>query len=183
MVEITDSTKAITHSYFKLVFFRKTKHSKEIGILDWIKLTTLEILFGEELLEQLTLTSAYNNLSANQKTGHMLHLSDMVPSGFLTNYLRKQIVRLLYLKYYKIYLFLASESAVEEHNSSVDLTRVRFAMRHDLLYQVIAFRRVYIISWVFINFGIDFVVYLSADLQSALLSALSIEAIRRLTRF
>ena len=182
MLKIKDDTKSHTSSYFWLVLTRQSDEAKEIGIIDWIKLTLFELMFGEELLEQLTLTSSYNNVGENQKTGHMLHLNDIIPAGFLTNLFRQQILQLLYFKFFKIYLFLASESEVRESDSVVDLTRSRFAMRHELLYQVIAFRRVYILCWLCFNISIDLIVYSTSDLQTAILSALTIEGLRRLLK-
>ena len=186
MKNIIDDNPAVTGSYFKIVFCKSDRVKNDLSSCDWFILTFIEFLFGEELLEQLVTTSAYNE--GSKKAGHFLHLNDMIPAGILTNIFRHKICQLLYYKYYKHYLFLASETTINENNitdesgKSLDLRRERFAMRHDLLYQVIAFRRVYILQWVIFNLSIDIIVYLTMDLQAALLSALSIEGIRRLMR-
>ena len=185
MKKIINDKPVVEDSYIKLVFFRSERVKSDVSVVDWFVLTVIEFMFGEELLEQLIITAAYNEES--KKTGHFLHLPDMVPSGILTNYFRHKICQLLYYKYYRHYLFLASEATIKENGAldnenELNLSRDRFAMRHDLLYQVIAFRRVYILQWVIFNLLIDMVVYFSMDLQAALLSALSIEGLRRILR-
>ena len=183
MRNIIDKNPAISGSYAKTVFCRSDRVKSEVGLLDWCVLTIVELIVGEELLEQLVTTSAYNE-TEKTKVGHFLHLSDMVPSGRITNALRRKIYQVLYYKYYKQYLFLTPEAAIDnfETTARLDLRRARFGMRHDLLYQVIAFRRVYILAWLFSNVTINVALYLTADLQSALLGALSVEGIRRLFR-
>lgn len=175
-----------THgSYFKLVLCRSDK-VQEIGIKDWILLMIVEVVFGEELLERLTITAAYNENEAS-KVGHFLHVSDLVPAGLFTNLFRNRLYQVIYYKYFKHYFFLASESNFDENeflqkDGSLMLSRVRFGMRHDLLYQTIAFRRVYILLWVCLNLVLDLLVFLTADLQAAIVAAVSIEAIRRLLK-
>lgn len=183
MLNIIDDKPAISGSYAKLVFCRSDRIKSDLGIVDWSVLTIVELIVGDELLEQLVTTSAYNE-TEKTKVGHFLHLSNMVPSGLITNALRHKIYQVLYYKYYKHYLFLAPEAAVDDFSkeNSIDLRRSRFAMRHDLLYQVIAFRRIYVLAWLFFNVAVNVTLYLTADLQSALLGALSIEGLRRLFR-
>ncbi len=170
----------------KIVFCRSDRVKNDVSLYEWTVLTLIEFLFGEELLEQFIITAAYND--ENKKTGHFLHLTDMVPAGILTNYFRHKICQLLYYKFYKHYLFLASETEINENevtdeaSGALNLCRNRFAMKHDLLYQVIAFRRAYILQWIVFNLAIDIIVYLSIDLQAALFSALAIEDARRLLR-
>ena len=164
------------------MFFRVTAEAKKIHFVDWFVLTFFELIFGEEILEQLALTASYNNKTENEKTGHMLNLTDMVPSGLLTNFFRHKIIQLLYYKYYNVYFFLESKCSVIEHGNTLNLSRVQFAMRHELLYQIIAFRRVYLLTWLIINITVDVLVYYSQDLQSAILSALALEALRRISR-
>lgn len=187
MKRIFSGNSAISGSYFRIVLMRSDRVMDDVGLWEWIKLTTLEFIFGEELLEQLTITAAYNE-SDKSKLGHLLHLRDMVPSGVLTNFFRPKIYQLLYYKFFRHYLLLEAEATLDpkEHETkdgnSLNLMRVRFGVRHELLYQVIALRRVYIVFWVALNILIDVSVWLLGDIQSALLSALSIEAIRRLLR-
>lgn len=156
MKTIIDDKPAISGSYFKVVFRRSERVVDDVGILDWILLTLIEFIVGEELLEQFVVTASYNNDEV-KKVGHFLHLNDMVPAGIITNILRRKICQLLYYKYYKHYLFLASECSIQsivEGESEVDLRRDRFAMRHELLYQIIAFRRIYILVWIIFNVSI-----------------------------
>ncbi|NOX75475.1 MAG: hypothetical protein GXP17_02430 [Gammaproteobacteria bacterium] len=186
MKKIINNKPAIEGSYIKIVFFRSDRVKDDVSLYDWVCLTVLEFMFGEELLEQFIITSAYNEEA--KKTGHFLHLTDMVPAGILTNYFRHKICQLLYYKYYKHYIFLASEGTINENEiidktgNALNLSRYRFAMRHDLLYQIIAFRRVYILQWIAFNLSVDTILYLSIDLQAALLSALTIEGVRRALR-
>lgn len=184
MKKILDGKPAVTNSYFKVVFFRSDRVKNKVGIVDWVVLTLVELLVGEELLEQFVVTASYNNKEV-KKVGHYLHLNDMVPAGIITNLLRQKICQLLYYKHYWHYLFLAREANIDEvveSDEEIDLRRERFAIRHDVLYQVIAFRRVYILLWVVFNLSVDIVLYLTVDLQAALLAALSIEGIRRMLR-
>jgi len=184
MKKIIDDKPAISGAYFNLVFYRSERVCDDVGVMDWVLLTLVEFIVGEELLEQFVVTAFYNNDEV-KKVGHFLHLNDMIPAGIITNVLRNIICQLLYYKYYKHYLFLASEPSTQnivEEENEVDLRRDRFAMRHELLYQVIAFRRVYILVWVIFNLFIDVIIYMTIDLQAALLAALSIEGLRRLFR-
>ena len=182
MKDIRDDDQKISRAYFKSVFSRSNR-VKELAIKDWILLTIVEVIFGEELLEHLTITAAYNENEA-QKVGHFLHLRYLVPAGFFTNLFRKQLYQVIYYKYFKHYLFLVPESELDENeylqlDGSLMLNRARFGMRHDLLCQTIPFRRVYLLIWVFLNLAIDLLVWLTGDFQAAIVSAVSIEAIRR----
>lgn len=187
MKKIESGSPAVKGLYIRIVLRRSDRVINEVSLYDWIKLTALEFLFGEELLEQLVVTAAYNE-KEKSKLGHLLHLTDMVPSGILTNYFRSGICQLLYYKYYRHYLFLGTEADLvpatrqSEAGDTLLLQRDRFGMRHELLNQVIAFRRVYILAWTLFNITIDVAVWATADLMAALVSALSIEAIRRLLR-
>lgn len=185
MREIIDDDPKTPTSYFSLVFCRGNR-VQDITLFDWAVLTIIEILFGAEILEQLIITSAYNE-GRVKKVGHFLHISNIVPAGVFTNLLRKRIYQVIYYKYFKQYLFLNPESNFEEaefvqKDGSLLLSRVRFGMRHELLYQTIAFRRVYILVWMFLNLVLDLAVLALADIQSAIISAISIEAIRRMLK-
>jgi hypothetical protein len=186
---ITDSRPAVEKSYLKTFLFRSDHMDDDITIIDWITLTLIEFMFGEELLEQLVITASYSSNSLG-KSGRFLHISNMIPSGFLTNIFRQKISQLLYYKFYQHYLCLVPEEPIDGRSirsdniteSKINLSRERFSMRHDLLYQVIAFRRVYILLWVVLNLSIDIIIFLNFDLQAALTSALTIEGIRRMLR-
>lgn len=182
MKKIIDDKPALSGSYLGLVLFRSDRVKSLTGLWDWILLTLVELVVGDELLEQLVITSAYNE--SGKRVGHFLHLSDMVPSGIITNALRQKIYQVLYFKYHIHYLFLALESDDSPIfcEGDIDLRRDRFGMRHDVLYQVIAFRRVYILAWLAFNVVINVLLFFVSDLQTALLGALSVEGIRRLLR-
>ncbi|ANG62810.1 hypothetical protein A8C75_10150 [Marinobacterium aestuarii] len=185
MREIRDNDPKTPVSYFSLVF-RRGERVQEITLSDWIVLTVIEIFFGAEILEQLIITSAYNE-GKIEKVGHFLHVSNLVPAGLFTNLLRKRLYQVLYYKYFKQYLFLQPESDFDEaelvqEDGSLLLNRVRFGMRHELLYQTIAFRRAYILVWICVNLVLDLLVLATADIQAAIVSAVSIEAVRRVLK-
>ena len=185
MREIIDDDPKTPASYFFLVF-RRSDQVKEITLFNWIVLTLIEITFGAEILEQLIITSAYNEGKV-EKVGHFLHVSNIVPSGIFTNLLRNKIYQVIYYKYFKQYLFLKTESHFNEEefvqeDGSLLLNRVRFGMRHELLYQTIAFRRTYILVWICLNLLMDLVVFATADFQAAIISAVSIETFRRILK-
>lgn len=185
MREIIDDDPKTPASYFNLVF-RRGDRVQEIMLFDWMVLTVIEILFGAEILEQLIITSAYNEGKV-ETVGHFLHVSNIVPAGLFTNLLRKKIYQVIYYKYFKQYLFLQPESYFDEaelvqKDGSLLLNRVRFGMRHELLYQTIAFRRAYILVWICLNLVLDLAVFATADIQAAIVSAVSIEAVRRILK-
>lgn len=180
MKRIIDDQPLIKSGYLKFVYFRSNR-VENIKFLDWVKLWLYEFLFGVEILEQCQLTSTYND-GQNLKYGQFLHLSDFVPAGIITSLLRGQIYQLLFYKYYKHYSFLEHESTPDESAKEIDLRNTRFAFKHDQLFQIIAFRRVYILQWVVLNLSIDLLVWSISDIVTAFVAGVFIESIRRLIK-
>ncbi|PKG54946.1 hypothetical protein CXF87_00220 [Halomonas sp. MES3-P3E] len=144
-------------------------------------LTLIELILGEELIEQLIITAAYNEPTA-ANSGHLLHLNDLVPYGLVTNLFRQKILQIFYYKYHKQYDFLRAEAKPDESDNEVDASGSRFAVSHDSLHRFISFRRVYVVAGVVFNFVTSFAVLLFGDLTLALLTSLAIEGLRRLAR-
>jgi len=176
-------------NYFKVAFFRNEQLKQSVPLVRWIWLTIVELMVGEELLENLVSTSSHSGCPEDEDGAALYGLPQQlffhIPGGFINNVLIKHIVEVLYYKYYQQYYFLDPVDVPypDTETNTINITRIRFRLKKDLLYQVISFRRVYIASWVVFNFLFDVVVYLSThDIQWALISALAIEAIRRLLR-
>ncbi len=186
---IIDSSTLNIYSYFRVAFFRNTDLKQKVSLIRWIWLTFIEIIVGEELLESLVTTSSYGGCPEDPDEMSLYGLPQKlalhVPGGLINKLLMPHIVEVLYYKYHLQYYFLdrVSEPYIDDTKKTINVSRVRFRLKKHLLYQVISFRRVYITSWVVSNFVIDMLVYFfTQDIQWALLSALSIEALRRLVR-
>lgn len=185
--KVVDKSNFIKVGYFSMVFFRGEELRGKICILRWLYITLVEILVGAELIENLVITGSvhpHDNIKKKDSDhyGNELHLNLHIPSGFVTNVLRQQILNLLYYKYYQKYLILEPVGDVwtDDDSGVVDCTRTRFRARKVIFYQFIALRRVYDFSWLVINLLIDTVVYLiTTDIQLVLVSAAIVEAIRR----
>jgi len=180
MKRIKDDDPSQPSSYFRLVFCRSNRTS-EICLISWMWLTLIELMLGEELIEQLTITAAYNEPTA-AKSGHPLHLNDLVPYGLVTNLFRQRVLQIFYYKYHKQYDFLRAEAKPDESDNEVDTRGSRFAVAHDSLHRLISFRRVYVVAAVVFNFITSFAVFVFGDLILALLTSLAIEGLRRLAR-
>ncbi|MBT1443308.1 hypothetical protein KJI95_02030 [Shewanella sp. JM162201] len=187
---VIDSAKGRTESYLRLVCFRSPELKKEISLWKWFVLTIVEMVVGTELLESFLTTgsvSPYKTLIKEDSTeyGNELHLTLHIPAGLITNLLRNKIIELLYYKHFLHYLILVpvGEPCVNDESKTIDCSRTRFRARKNIFYQFISLRRVYDLFWLVFNITIDLLVFLATtDIQFALLSALTIEAIRRLLR-
>jgi hypothetical protein len=189
--KIIDNQTAYTSSYIGTVFRRNPNLKTMISFWRWTWLTILEIVVGAELLENIIISGSvfpHENITKKDdstKFGNELHLTLHIPSGFITNFFRPKIIELLYYKFCCQYLLLhpVGETSINHNKKTIDCTRTRFRANKELFYQLIAFRRVYEISWLGFNLLVDILVlYFSYNINWAIISAISVEAIRRLLK-
>jgi len=188
--KVIDMANGRTKGYLKEVCFRSTDLKQRISSIKWFTLTIIEVIVGAELLESIVTTGSVKPNETLAKTdseqyGNELHLTLHIPAGLITNLLRNQIIELLYYKYYLHYLVLTpvGEPCVDDNSNIIDCSRTRFRARKNVFYQFIALRRVYDLFWLVFNISVDLLIFLTTtDINLALLSALSIEAARRLLR-
>lgn len=188
--KVIDNTQPSANSYLKMVCFRNTDIKKQILPFKWFLLTLVEMIVGTELLESLVTTGSVQPSKTlikedSEKYGSELHLSLHIPSGFITNILRKQIIEVLYYKYSLQYLILVpiGEPVIDEQKKIIDCSGTRFRARKNIFHQFMVLRRVYDLFWLVLNITVDLLVFVATtDIKLALLSALTLEAIRRLVR-
>lgn len=183
---VVDRTSPIAPNYFKVVFFRDSERTAHVPMRKWLWYGLLEVFFGEELLESLVTTASLSGSAdapdPEGKYGWPLQLSLQVPSGLFSNLFRKHLVELLYYKFYHQYLLIEPIADVfpDPSGKHWDVTRVRFRMKKDLLYQLIAFRRVYLAEALAMNMVGDALVYaVTHSAFAAMLSAFALESLRR----
>ncbi len=170
--------------------FRRGERTKDVVPLwAWIRMTVVELLVGDELLESLVTTASDSGCPEDPdvkgKFGRGQHLSHHIPYGLVNKLLRPRLLEVLYYKYHLQYLLLDSVAPVAESRTEniIDVTRTRFRLHKDLLGELIAFRRVYVVCWTCFNLLVDAVVFLVwQEFEAVVLSALSIEAIRRMLK-
>ncbi|WP_157579940.1 hypothetical protein [Teredinibacter turnerae] len=183
-----DHSQVVKTNMFKGFAIRNNTAKESVGLLKWIWLCIVEIMFGEELIESIVTTASVDNMSDRYKSsdyGIALNLSVHIPSGVMINIFRKSVIEVLYYKFYIQYLLIEPRDEVDinQHKSEIDCTRIRFSVFKQKFWQIIAFRRIYIFSWVIINASIDLVVYLfSTSISMALISAFIVEGLRRLIK-
>ncbi|MEZ8577527.1 hypothetical protein F0248_08460 [Vibrio crassostreae] len=177
-------------SYLSIVFLRGKDLKSEVSLFKWIKLTLVELAIGVELLESIIMSFSivpYENYKnrLGENYGATRHLSIFVPYGIFNNIVREVAIEVLFYKYHKQYYLLqpAEEYEVDEHTCSINCTRTRFSARKELFTELIAFRRVYELFWLFFNLSIDIIVYLlSNSIEATIITAMVIEGIRRSLR-
>ena len=190
---VVDRTPLIAPNYFKAVFRRDEERTAHVPLHKWLWYGCLEVFFGEELLESLITTASLSGSPDAEdpkgEFGWPLQLGLHVPAGIFSNLFRRQLVELLYYKFYCQYLLIepVAEPVATVYSDSSgshwDVTRVRFRLRKKLLYQLIAFRRVYLAEALALNFLVDAVVFAaSQSFPMALLAAATVEAVRRLMK-
>ena len=186
---VLDRTPLIAPNYFKVVFCRDGKRTAHVPLHKWVWYGCLEVLFGEELLESLITTASLSGSSDAEdpkgEFGWPLQLGLHVPAGIFSNLFRRQLVELLYYKFYCQYLLIEPVATVYSDSSGSywDVTRVRFRLRKRLLYQLIAFRRVYLAEALALNLLLDVVVLAATNsIPFALLTAAATEMFRRLMK-
>lgn len=186
---VVDRTPLIAPNYFKAVFCRDGGRTAHVPLRKWLWYGCLEVFFGEELLESLITTASLSGSPDAEdpkgEFGWPLQLGLHVPAGFFSNLFRRHLVELLYYKFYCQYLLLqpVADIHADDSRKNWDVTRVRFRLRKELLYQLIAFRRVYLAEALALNLLMDVVVLAATNsIPFALLTAAAIEALRRLMK-
>jgi hypothetical protein len=183
--QIKDYSRFHTNNLFKLVFCRNATTKKLISFNRWLYITLFEILFGSELIENIINSSICPSNTAGSDTaayGRKQKLNLHVPSGLFTNMFRKQLVEVLYYKYYLQYAILepSHKPEVNEALNQIDCTDTYFSAFKEMFNQLIALRRVYDFSFLIFNLSIDMVVYLITDrIDLAIVTALILESVRR----
>ncbi|WP_139070537.1 hypothetical protein [Aliivibrio fischeri] len=175
-------------SYVSTVFFRNDRVKDKISAFKWFRLTIIELIIGVEILESIIMSfslspySNYKNLDKDEY-GATCHLSLFIPYGIINCLVRNSAVEVLYYKYYHQYLLLTpvEKYDIDDQKNTINCTRTRFAAKKELFSELIAFRRVYELTWFLLNLSIDILVYYFSDsLQAAIATAIGIEALRRL---
>jgi len=187
--KIVDSQSPIKHNYFSIVFIRGEHVKSKLSLPRWLWLCAVEVLFGKELLESFVVTASNSgspeDLDEKREYGEPNQLNLHIPSGVFTNLFREQILQVLYYKYYLQYLFILplSEPIEDEQSNTINLTRVRFRLRKSLLYLIIPFRRVYIVSAIAVHLVVEALSYLvTTNLWFVAAVGALIELLRRLLK-
>jgi len=188
-IHIIDNSSVVNQNYFKVAWVRNEELKKQISLPRWLWLCILEVMFGGELLENFVTTCPDNTSPEHKESNNEYCMANMlnshIPSGLFTNLFRKHLIELLFYKYYMQYLMIVpvSEDCLHVQNNKIDLTRSPFWFRKKLLYQVIAFRRVYIVSAIAMNLMVDVTVFIcSSSLTITAITAVSLEGLRRLLK-
>lgn len=187
-LRVIDPQNPIIQNYFPLVFQRGADVKPYISRRRWLWLCTLEVLFGQELLESLVNTASLSGCPEDPDKdglyGKPMHLNLHIPSGLLTNWFRTHLVELLFYKFYLQYKFIEPVGGHPYENHAlgeINLHGTRFRFNKSLLYLVIPFRRVYIISAVAFTLAADLCAYLvTSNISTAIVIAVVLEFTRRL---
>jgi len=187
--KVVDSQSPIKQNYFSIVFIRGEHVKNKLSLPRWLWLCAVEVLFGKELLESFVVTASNSgspeDLDEKREYGEPNQLNLHIPSGVFTNLFREQILQVLYYKYYLQYLFILplSEPIEDEQSNTINLTRVRFRLRKSLLYLIIPFRRVYIVSAIAVHLVVEALSYLvTNNLWFVAAVGALIELLRRLLK-
>lgn len=164
-LKVVDTQSPIVQNYFSIVFLRGERVKQKVSLVRWVWLCLIEVLFGQELLESLVTTAANSGCpedpDPNRDYGEPNQLNLHIPSGLFTNLFRSQILQILYYKFYLQYLFVlpVAEPFENKQTNTINVTRIRFRLRKSLLYLVIPFRRVYLLTAVALNLSADALAY------------------------
>ena len=188
-IRVIDNSNVVKKNYFKVALLRNKDLKGQVSLPRWIWLCIIEVMFGEELLENFV-TTCSDNSSPEHKVGSNEYgmanmLNSHIPNGIFTSLFQRHLVELLYYKYYLQYQMIipSSQDSIHVRNAVIDLTRSPFWFRKKLLYQVIAFRRVYIMSAIIFNLLADVAVFVcTSDLAITVVVAVFLEAMRRLLK-
>lgn len=184
-IEIVDNTAIIKTNYLRTMFFRNDNYTGKISRLRWIWFCWLDILFGEELLENLIINSGNSRMADDpeREYGNPMPLSRHIPTGLITRnaYARHQIIQLLYYKFYLQYGILNPTVIPQEDKKkeTIDVTHINFRLRKNVLYEILSFRRAYTVTAIMISIIFDAAVFFTYDLRVAFITAVSIEIVRR----
>lgn len=185
---VIDSTRVLDGHYLRTVFRRNEPLKKKVSLLKWLWLTAVEIIFGKEILEHMIINASVDSKESHptiKDHGKLMHLSRHIPAGIFPNLFRRYIIQVLYYKFFHQYGILWPEEPPQknETNKTINCSHNRFCMDKQYLEQLISFRRAYDLSWLSLNLIFDLVAYLaSSNLSFAMLTALTVEALRRLIK-
>jgi len=154
-------------AYRKIIIDKKEKRDyvpftilwhPSIGILINIKLLILEVLFSKQILQLIVNTASVpfnqpeseNNsrsrANANSwkgDNGLVAKLPKFLPGTILTKLLEKQLIDVLYYKYWECYRFLekskSSASSDETNSNCVDINSVNYRVNKDKLDQIVTY--------------------------------------------
>jgi hypothetical protein len=176
-------------NYFALVFFRGERTRDRVPLTRWFWLCVVEVLFGQELLESFVTTAANSGCpeypDQAREYGEPNQLNLHIPSGFVTNRFRNQLIQLLYYKFYLQYQLVlpVAEPLVNEQANTIDVSRVRFRLRKSLLYLAIPFRRVYLVAALGINLVVDALAFaVTTNFSIAVIVGITLELVRRILK-
>lgn len=188
-IKVVDSQPPIRQNYFSIVFIRGERVKSKLSLPRWLWLCAVEVLFGNELLESFVITASNSgspeDLDEKREYGEPIQLNLHIPSGVFTNLFRDQILQVLYYKYYLQYLFILplSEPVENQQSNTINLTRVRFRLRKSLLYLIIPFRRVYIVSAIVVHVVAESLSYLvTTNLWVVAAVGATLEFLRRILK-
>lgn len=188
-LKVIDEQTPVVQNYLALVLCRGERVKLRVSPLRWIWFCTLEVFFGQELLESFVTTAANSGCpeepDPNREYGEPNQLNLHIPNGIFTNLFRSQLLQLLYYKFYLQYLLIqpVRKPYEDENGELIDVTRIRFRFRKSLLYLVIPFRRVYLLAAVAINLSADLLAYLfTTNVTVSIFVGIAVEFIRRLLK-
>lgn len=185
---LRDVEKVKAPSVMGLVFFR-TGENKNIGFIFWLKLLLFEIMFGEEMLNNLVMTASYSNsgvfeLSSEiEDSGWKKQINYHIPNGIINNLFKCQITEMMYYKFYKQYLILETDDIEKpvKCGEVLDISNVEFKVSKDRLHQFMELKKLYNFIGATLNIIFDGLVYMcSKRLDFALLSGVLIEYFRKI---
>lgn len=186
---VVDSQRPIVQNYFSLLLIRGERVANLVPLLQWIRLTIVEVLFGQELLESFVTTASKSGCpeepDLDRRYGLPMQLNLHIPSGIFTNLMRGQLVEVMYYKYYLQYLFIQPvvKPNTDESARIIDVSDVRFRFNKDLLYLVIPFRRAYVLLALATTIVADVAVYaLTSNITVAAFVAALLEICRRVLK-
>lgn len=188
-IKVVDGQSPIKQNYFSIIFVRGERVKDKLSISRWAWLCAIEVLFGKELLESFVITASNSGSPEDpdekREYGEPNQLNLHIPSGIFTNLFREQLLQVLYYKYYLQYLLILPLSSPVENQQSgtINLTRVRFRFRKSLLYLIIPFRRVYILSAIVVHLAAEsFSYFVTTNLWVVAAVGAALELMRRILK-
>lgn len=169
-------------SVFSLIFKGRPK---DIPLINWIKFLFLEIYLGEQLLEMISTTAAYNEGDQYAKTGQLdfgdkinglsKSLVYFIPSSMINKCLCVPITEVLYKKYVIHYQLLTERDGVDNESA---LTC--YGLNHDKIHLLTELKLAYNTIWATMNIIVDLIVFISTrDVAITVATGAFIELIRR----
>lgn len=144
------------------------KDVKDVSVLEWIKLTIIELYVGDQVLDIVSSVSSFHGSSKGWKKD----FEYFIPATFINKIMKRLIVRLIDVKYYKYYRILSDKQYKGE--------LVGYSANSDEIAKISELKICYNTIWVAVNILVDtFVFIVTEDISAALLSGAAIEFFRR----